>query len=120
MSPHGDNVLVRCTRGVTIAAFSRPDIIDLDYINTVADELDDLARTIDPPLLVIDFERVRYLSSAALGMLLALSEQLTARGGRLCVANVVEEVKGVFTLTKLPKIIETYGTTREAVGHLTR
>ena len=120
MSAHGDNIVIRRTRGVTIAAFSRPDVIDMEFISKVADELDDLARTVEPPLLVIDFERVRYLSSAALGMLVSLSELLAERDGEMCIANVVTEVKGVFALTKLPKLIKTYESTREAVGSLTQ
>ena len=119
MPARGDNVVVRRTRDVTIAAFTRPDVIDLAYINKVADDLTELASTIDPPLLVVDFEGVRYLSSAALGMLLALSQMLEERGGKICIANVVAEVKGVFAITKLPRLIETYDTTREAVGSLT-
>lgn len=119
MSVHGTNLVVQQHERALVIAFSRPDVIDLDYIREVADELHGLVETVEPPFIVIDFERVRYLSSSALGVLVALSERIRERDGEIGIANVSDEILGVFELTKLPRVIRVFRTTAEAIRKLT-
>jgi anti-anti-sigma factor len=115
MSTHGTNVIIRQEQDVTIVSFARPDVIDLAYIREAGAEMQQLAKTVDPPNLVIDFECVRYLSSAALGVMSGLNEVIKERGGKLGIANVASEVYGVFELTRLPSVIELHKSVPEAV-----
>ncbi len=118
MSVHGTNLVVQRHGGVLVVSFSRPDVIDLEYIREVADELHVIAESIDPPFVVIDFERVRYLSSSALGVLVSLSEKVRERNGELGVTNVSEEIYGVFELTHMPRLLRMFDSTPEAIREL--
>jgi anti-anti-sigma factor len=112
------NILARTENDVTVASFNRPDVIDSIYIKDAKAELEALVAEMDVPKLVIDFERVRFLSSAALGMLVAINELATDRGGTLCVANVASEVYEVFVLTNIPAVLKIHATVKEAVRSL--
>ena len=116
MAEHGENLIVRRNDDITVVAFARGDIIDAAYIQDIEDEMARLVASVDPPSVVIDFERVRFLTSSALGILVGLRGQLHRRGGRLCIANVVDELLEVFLLTRLTKILDMYGTTEKAVA----
>jgi len=112
------NVIIRREGGILIVAFSRPDVIDQIYIKEASNEIFSAVQKVQRPFVVMDFERVRYLSSGALSLLIALQKLCKERGGAICIANVVEEVAGVFTLTKLPKLIDICRTTKSAIKNL--
>ncbi len=51
--------------------------------------------------VVLDFEGVKYLSSAGFRPLLRLNRQVRERGGRLVLCNLCAEVKEIFAVTRL-------------------
>ncbi len=105
MGAHDCNLVIRQRRGVLVAGVARGDVIDQHYIDQIGDELRKLASTLEPPNIVIDFERVRFLCSAALGMLVDLQNTVRKAGGDLRMSNVVTEVYRVFELTRLHEVI---------------
>jgi anti-anti-sigma factor len=56
--------------------------------------------------LFLDFAKVRWITSAELGMLVLLHKRLAARGGRLTLFNLGEEIYEVFTVTRLHTLLE--------------
>jgi anti-sigma B factor antagonist len=55
--------------------------------------------------LVIDFDRVDFLTSEALCVLVSLHKRLVSTGGRLTLLNLRENVYEVFEVTKLTQIL---------------
>lgn len=53
----------------------------------------------EPRCLVVDFERLEYISSAGLGVLLATAKRFKEKGGQIRCANVKGAVKEVFDLS---------------------
>jgi anti-anti-sigma factor len=51
--------------------------------------------------VVLDFEGVRYLSSAGFRPLLRLNRQVRERGGRLVLCQLSPEIREIFTVTRL-------------------
>ena len=56
--------------------------------------------------LMLNFERVAYLSSAALTELLRVKEKLDASSGALRVCGLSSEIYKVFEITKLDRVFE--------------
>jgi anti-sigma B factor antagonist len=56
--------------------------------------------------LVLDLAAVQYLTSSALGKLVALHRRLRQQGGRLTVINAQDAVWEVFVVTRLNQILE--------------
>ena len=103
---------------VRILEFSRADVTDAAYIKVLGDQIYAYLKQFDEPQVIIDFGKVSYLSSAALGMLIALNTVLNKKKGQLRLCNVNENIYEVFKLMKLYKLIKIFDSTEEAVASL--
>ena len=56
--------------------------------------------------LVFDFAGLEYIASAGLRVLLGAQKEMSAKGGKMLVANPNEMVKGVFEVTGLDAVFE--------------
>ena len=57
------------------------------------------------PVLTFNCEKLQYVSSAGLRVVLTTHKQVVAAGGRLIVKNLNKEVKSVFDLAGFSKIL---------------
>ena len=73
--------------------------------------LDELAR--GERFFRLDFGRSRYVDSSGLGVLVAVSKVISQAGGTLVLANLDEDLKTLFVLTKLDTLFE-FDETRRA------
>lgn len=108
----------RIRDGVHVISFSRSDVVDAGYIERLGDQIYHHFKTVDAPRLVIDLDNVQQLSSSALGMLIALKKVTDKQGGKICLANVRDELVQVFKLTKLHKVLGLHDSTDKAISSL--
>lgn len=66
-----------------------------------------------PPATIVDLSGLEYLDSSGLGLLLSLSKEYGAQGGRLALVTN-ETVDNILSLTRLNGIFSTASTLREA------
>ncbi len=109
---------VRVRQGVHVIAFSRTDVLDAGYIRQLGDDIYRYLKPIERPRVVIDFTRVRLLSSAAIGMLMALDKVIRKQDGAIRLAGVGAEVGEVFRLTNLQKLFAIDDDVAHAVDQL--
>ncbi len=69
--------------------------------------------------LVIDFARVDYLSSAGLRFLLAATKKHTARGGKLTIAHINEEVMEIIKMAGFERILHIFSSEEQAIAAFT-
>lgn len=55
--------------------------------------------------LILDCEKLEYVSSSGLRVILSTHKQLAAQGGRFAVRNLNREVRSVFDLTGFSRIL---------------
>lgn len=55
---------------------------------------------------VVDFEKTGYIDSSGLGVLVSLSKKVREQGGELRLANLNEDLKTLFELTKLDTLFQ--------------
>lgn len=91
---------------------------DLDYAECSAFRMniDRILRSA-PPATIVDLSGLQYLDSSGLGLLLALSKEYGARGGRLVLVTS-ETVDNILSLTRLNGIFSTTNTMDEALAVL--
>ncbi len=65
--------------------------------------------------VVIDLDKVTYMDSSALGVLVNGLKELRQRNGTLKIANLTGNVERIFKLTRLIKFFETYSSAEEAM-----
>ena len=110
---------VRDDAGVLVVRFTRADMTDAALIKTMGDELYGLVQDLRGPKMALDFGKVERMSSASLGMLIALNKVIARQNGQLRVANIAEHLIDIFRMTKLDKVLTMCDTAEAAVAHRT-
>ena len=65
---------------------------------------------------VIDFTNTGYIDSSGLGVLVSLSKKIREQGGELRLANLNEDLRTLFELTKLDTLFSIADSRQEALA----
>lgn len=106
---------IRQAGPVIVIEFKDRRLTDQMQIQRIGQQLTALVDANNPPLIVIGFGKVEFLSSAALGLLISLEKSISARSGRLGLAAVSKDLLKIFTLLKLHKLAKMHDTVDEAI-----
>jgi anti-sigma B factor antagonist len=112
------NLEIRTQDGVSIVEFRDRKILEELTINQIGEQLSELADSAPSPKILLDFKNVEHLSSAALGMLITLSKQLTERQGKMVLANINPQIYEVFRITRLNKLFNIQSSTQDGLSAL--
>lgn len=91
---------------VTIVRFLESKILDESNIAQIGDRLFRLVDNDGCRKLVLNFDKVEYLSSAALGKLITLDKKVKAQAGRMKLCHIKEGIYEVFKITRLNKVFD--------------
>ena len=100
---------------VTIVRFTDRKILDEPNIQAIGEQLFSLVDEVGRHRLLLNFDNVEYLSSAALGKLLALDKKVKAVQGRLALCNIDPQIYEVFKITRLSDLFKIYEDEQEAL-----
>lgn len=104
------------TDGVAQVRFIDRNILDEANIQQIGDEIAQVIEASPKPRILICFENVDHLSSAALGTLITINNKVRNKGGQLRLSNIDPQIYEVFVITKLNKLFEIHSTADEALG----
>lgn len=79
--------------------------IDHHSCNEIAVLSDDAIRKYLPQRVVFDFKNVRFMDSAGIGMIIGRYKQLLRFGGKAEMKNINNEIKRIFSMVGIFKII---------------
>lgn len=68
--------------------------------------------------IVIDFEKLEYLSSSGLRVIISVEKRLKEKGGRLFLSSLSETVENLFSITRLYELFNIRKTLSEALAGL--
>ncbi len=111
---NSSRLMVQQQDEVTIVDFLDRSILDEGSIQQIGDEVQELINRAAVPKLLINFENVDHLSSAALGMLITINNRVRAKDGQLKLANISGQIFEVFSITKLDKLFQIHETVEQA------
>lgn len=89
---------------VLVVNFVDRKILDEQNIQIIGEQLFGLVD--QNPKILLNFSNVEYLSSAALGKLIALNKKVKAADGRLILCSIDPAIYEVFELTRLDQILK--------------
>lgn len=89
---------------VTVVRFVDRKITDDANIQEIGLELFQLADEDGRRCVLLNFDAVEFLSSAALGKLITMDKKMKAKGGSLVLSNIRPEIYEVFAITKLNEV----------------
>ena len=104
--------------GAWVIQFVDTDILDELSIARLGEELSELVDRMQRPRLVLDFANVAHLSSAALGMLIALLKKVQAGNGAMRLCNIRPVIREVFEITRLTDVFEIHESRSAALARL--
>ncbi len=115
MAPAESKLMIRRQSDVVIVEFVDRNILDEASIAQIGQEILDVIDKAGNPKLVISFENVDHLSSAALGTLITINNRVRQREGQLRLSHIDAQIYEVFQITKLNKLFYIYDTTEQAI-----
>ena len=101
---------------VTVVRFKDQKILDEANIQQLGEELSQIASSGEHAKLLLNFENVEFLSSAALGKLISVKKKATASDTDLKLCSIKHEIFEVFKITNLNRVFDIQGTQDEALS----
>lgn len=109
----------RTQDGVLVITFEQSNVLDAYEIEKLGDAIYRRIKPIETPRVVVDLGNVKHLSSAALGMLIAVRQVVVEKKhGGMAIANVNKDLRSIFKVTRLDKLTPMCDSTDKAVRKL--
>ena len=103
-TPRRRRLEVEQVGNVTVVTFVDKKILDEQNVQMMGDELFRLVDENKPPILILDFAHVEYLSSAAMGKFITLFRKVGAYRGRLILSGLDPAIYEIWEITRLNKM----------------
>jgi len=94
--------------GVTVANFGGSSILDGTTVDALGRQLFDLIDNQARRKVLLDFTRVKFLSSSMLGVLIRMQKRAGAIGGRVAILGMKPDLHRVFKISRLDKLFDFY------------
>ena len=98
-------IVVEEVGDIAVVQFVDKKILDEQNIQMIGDDLFRLVDELGRRKLLLNFENVEFMSSAALGKLIRLHQRLESIGGKLVLCNISEPIMEIFVITKIQMMI---------------
>jgi anti-anti-sigma factor len=103
-------------KDIRIVEFTQNKILDEGNIAEIGTVLKGLIEERERAKILLDFSNVDHLSSAALGMLINVSNRVKNHNGQLRLSNIRPAIMEVFEITKLNKLFKILPTRADALA----
>ena len=101
-------ISVRYVENATIVTLTDEKILEESDIRALQDSIMSVIEEAERMNLILDFENVRYLSSAVLGLLIRISKKIYEGDGQLRLCNMNPKIHEIFKITRLTKVFDIY------------
>jgi anti-sigma B factor antagonist len=100
----------------TIIEFRTPSLMDAVQLEDIANSIYHIVDEQDQRRIILDFEKVTYLSSQAIGIVLNVNKKLSGlKNSKLVLCGVGARLMELVKITRLDKILTIKPTQKEAI-----
>lgn len=99
-------ITVEYADSATVLAFADERILEESDIQELSRAVLGVVDQAERMNLILDFGRVRFLSSAVLGLLIRVNKRICERGGRLRLCGIHPDIYDVFRITRLTEVFD--------------
>lgn len=92
--------------------------IDHHTAEDIRDKAEKDFKRLNAKNIIFDFEEVSFMDSSGIGMIIGRYKNIEKQGGNVAVCNASENIKRIFNMSGLHKIIASYDTLEEAIDKL--
>ncbi len=107
---------VQTVQGITLVIFEDASILDPLQVQDIGEKLHQLIADEDRQRMILDFHKVKILSSQMLGVLIGMLKRTHSAKGRIVICGMKPDLYKVFKITNLDKLFSFY----ESEGHALR
>ncbi len=105
----------------TVVSFKDEKLLEEQDINALQESIMSVIESVSGPIkLILDFGRVKFLSSAVLGLLIRVSKRIYEREGQLRLCNLNPKIYEIFKITRLTKTFDIYNDVTSAAASLSQ
>ena len=108
-------MIIQTVQGVTLVTFEDDSILDPLQVQDIGEKLHSLVADKDRQQMILDFQKVKILSSQMLGVLIGMLKRVSSAKGRIVICGMKDELYKVFKITKLDKLFDFYDTEGHAL-----
>ena len=109
-------IIVQQIEKFTIVQFRNASLMDQIELEQIGQSLYRLVDAEDHRKIVLDFEKVQYLSSQAIGIVLTMNKKLGAlKNSKLVLCGVGPRLQELLKITRLDRLLTIKPTQREAI-----
>ena len=116
MTTEGTRLRIADQDGITTVHFIDRNILDEANIKQIGDEISEVIDAQVQPKILISFENVDHLSSAALGTLITINNLVTKKDGQLRLTDIQPQIYEVFVITKLNKLFKIHESVNDGIA----
>jgi anti-sigma B factor antagonist len=109
---------VQTIDNVAVVSITQGRVLDDQIITKFGDELKMLVEQSGHHRILINFQKVEYLSSAALGKLIPLRKLIEGVQGKLALSNIDDSILEAFKITRFDRIFNIFPDEQEALQFL--
>jgi len=99
-----------------VVYFTSPHVRDLGDVQKIASEIEELAYNYNLKLIVINFRKLKQMTSAFLSRLIALNKSLRQLNIKLHLCCMNPQVERAFRICKLHKVMPLFKTEEKALS----
>lgn len=100
---------------VTIVNFEETRLLEVYAIDQIAEQLFKLVDQMDKKKVILDFTKVQFLASAAVGMIMNVHKKSLAIKGQVILCGMRKEIMKVFEIMQLTKVLKFAPDEKEAL-----
>ena len=101
-------LMVQTIKGITLVIFQDESILDPLQVQDIGEKLHHLIENEDRQRMILDFQKVKILSSQMLGVLIGMLKRINSSKGRIVICGMKAELFKVFKITNLDKLFSFY------------
>jgi anti-sigma B factor antagonist len=103
----------------TVVEFRIPSLMDPVQLDLIQRQLFQLVDEQDKRIMILDFSRVEFLSSQAIGIIIGLNKRMAALAhSKLLLCGVNSKLQELLRITRLDKVLKVKPTQKEAINSL--
>lgn len=120
MEQPSSHLKIKRAGSISVVEFADRKILEELSIQEIGSELRGLVESEPGPRLLLNFQNVDHLASAALGMLITLQKKVQEQNGALKLSNINRQIFQVFKITRLNRVFDIHDTADKAMESFAR
>ena len=108
MVPVHPRISVEYRKEAAVVSFTDEKILEERDILALQNSIMSVVDQSEIPILILDFSKVAFLSSAVLGLLIRLSKKIYEKNGDLLLCNIAPKIYEIFKITKLTGVFNIF------------